>query len=128
MCAKDFLNPYNSIGVRLDNTFLMISATQRTKSQLCHNDRLAEAMREAAVSILITVLTDVLSFASGLVTDFRAVQAFSLYTIVAITFTFFIQLTFVLGVLSLSLKNEELNRHTVLTCLEVKEISGELKL
>jgi len=56
----------------------MISAVHHTKRGLGADQRLAEAMSEAAVSITITVLTDVLSFAVGLITDFLAVQVSAL--------------------------------------------------
>jgi len=111
-------------GVRLDNTFLMISAVHHTRADLPSADRLAEAMSEAAVSITITVLTDLLSFGVGLVTDFRAVQAFSLYTIVAMALTFAYQLTFLLGVLALSLRAEENGKHSIVPCVSVKQITG----
>jgi len=57
--------------VRLDNTFLMVAAVNRVGRHMTVADRLAEAMREAAVSITITVLTDILSFGTGIFTDFR---------------------------------------------------------
>uniref|UniRef100_A0A915I8M6 SSD domain-containing protein n=1 Tax=Romanomermis culicivorax TaxID=13658 RepID=A0A915I8M6_ROMCU len=45
--------PFLVLGVRLDNTFLMMSAVHRTKRTLNAQERLAEAMSEAAVSITI---------------------------------------------------------------------------
>uniref|UniRef100_A0A915HSA6 SSD domain-containing protein n=1 Tax=Romanomermis culicivorax TaxID=13658 RepID=A0A915HSA6_ROMCU len=111
--------PFLVLGVRLDNTFLMISAVHHTKRHLSAQERLSEAMSEAAVSITITVLTDILSFATGLITDFYSVIVFSVYTIATVSITFAYQLTFLLGVLALSLKNEQNNVHSVATCREV---------
>lgn len=100
----------------MDNTFLMISAVHHTKRTLTAQQRIAEAMSEAAVSILITVLTDILSFGVGIFTDFIAVQMFSIYIMVAMAITYCYQLTFLLGVLVLSVRAEERNCHTIITC------------
>uniref|UniRef100_A0A915IC75 SSD domain-containing protein n=1 Tax=Romanomermis culicivorax TaxID=13658 RepID=A0A915IC75_ROMCU len=92
--------------------FLII--VQPTGRDSALHDRLQEAMGDAAVSITITVLIDVLSFGVGLATDFLAVQIFSVYILVAISITFVYQLTFLLGVLVLSLRAEEQNLHSVI--------------
>jgi len=107
--------------VRLDNTFLMVSAAHQTGAGTGEGarERLARAMADAAVSITITVLTDILSFGIGLATDFLVVQMFSLYTMVAISVTFANQLTLVMAVLALALQAEQSNRHSLLPCLDV---------
>uniref|UniRef100_A0A915K0D5 SSD domain-containing protein n=1 Tax=Romanomermis culicivorax TaxID=13658 RepID=A0A915K0D5_ROMCU len=121
--------PFLVLGVRLDNTFLMISAIHHTKRTLPAKQRLAEAMSEAAVSITITVLTDILSFAVGLFTDFISVQTFSLYTVVGVTITFAYQLTFLMAILSLSLEAEERNKHNVVAYFDTVSLdSKELSL
>lgn len=99
----------------MDNTFLMISAVHHTKRTLSATERVAEAMSESAMSITITVLTDVLSFAVGIPTDFMAVQLFSIYTVIAMLITYAYQLTFLLGILVLSVRAEERNAHTLIT-------------
>lgn len=105
----------NYLGVRLDNTFLMISAVHQTKRTLTTTERVSEAMSESAMSITLTVLTDILSFACGIPTDFKAVQLFSIYTVVAMLITYMYQLTFLLGVLVLSMRAEEKNAHSLIT-------------
>uniref|UniRef100_A0A915L2F8 SSD domain-containing protein n=1 Tax=Romanomermis culicivorax TaxID=13658 RepID=A0A915L2F8_ROMCU len=70
-------------------------------------------MCEAAVSITVTVLTDVLSFATGLAANIPAVIIFSLYTTVAVIFSFIYQLTFSMGLLVLALRMEERGGHSL---------------
>ncbi|OUC45855.1 patched family protein [Trichinella nativa] len=99
-CEVVAVMPFLVISVRLDNTFLMLSAMSHTQPSMAAESRIPDAMAEAAVSITITVLTDVISFAVGYLTDFPAVQLFCLYTCVAMMISFFYQLTFLLGLMS----------------------------
>lgn len=115
------------LAVRLDNTFLMIGALEITKRTLPPKERIVHAMTEAAVSITITVLTDILSFACGVWTDFPSVQIFSIYTSVAIFITFVYQLTFLLGILVLSARAEEKGLHAVLPCVKVQPVDEASK-
>lgn len=125
MRKKLICKSFEFAGVRLDNTFLMISAIHHTNRKWSAKERVSEAMSESAVSITITVLTDILSFAVGLFTDFVAVQLFSLYTVVAMTVTYLYQLTFLVGVLVLSLRVEEKNHHSLL--VNRKTVQPDLK-
>lgn len=105
--------PFLIIAVRLDNTFLMIAALDNTKRTLPVRERISEAMAEAAVSITITVLTDIFSFSFGILTDFLAVQIFCTYTTAAIVVTWVYQLTFLLGFLVLYARWEENHKHAL---------------
>lgn len=108
--------PFLIVSVRLDNTFLMISAIRHTSNRLPVEERIGQAMAEAGVSITITVLTDVFSFALGILTNIPAVQIFCAYTTAAIMTTFFNQLTMVMGVLVLTMRQERQSVHCVLLC------------
>ena len=52
---------------------------------------MGECMAEAAVSILITALTDVFSFGVGTITSIPAVQIFCIHTGMALAITFLAQ-------------------------------------
>ncbi|KFD52451.1 patched family protein [Trichuris suis] len=112
--------PFLVVSVRLDNTFLMISAVRRTSPQKSVEDRIGDAMSEAAVSITITVLTDVFSFALGILTNIPAVQIFCAYTTAAIATTFFNQLTIMMAVLALTLRMERKSLNCVLICVKTQ--------
>ncbi|XP_074126825.1 patched domain-containing protein 3 [Sminthopsis crassicaudata] len=85
--------PFLILGVGVDDTFIMISAWQRTKLIHSIEQRLADTYAEAAVSITITTLTDVLAFYIGIMTPFKSVQAFCIYTGTTFLFCFLYNIT-----------------------------------
>ncbi|KAL3079182.1 hypothetical protein niasHT_036235 [Heterodera trifolii] len=106
--------PFLVVAVGVDNMFLMIAAVRRTNraSPVCR--RMGEAMADAAISMLITALTDALSFGVGAITTIPAVQIFCIYTCAAITITFVYQMTFFAALLALAIKWEANGLHCVL--------------
>lgn len=91
--------------------FIMISSWQQTKVKDKVEERMAETYAEAAVSITITTLTDVLAFYIGILTSFRSVQSFCIYTGTAILFCFLYNVTCFGAFLALNGRREESNRH-----------------
>lgn len=75
----------------VDNMFLMIAAIRRTNRASTVSRRMGQAMSDAAISMLITALTDALSFGVGTITSIPAVQIFCIYTGTAIAITFIYQ-------------------------------------
>ncbi|MPC25514.1 Patched domain-containing protein 3 [Portunus trituberculatus] len=67
-------------GIGIDDTFVMLAAWRRTKIQDSVPDRMAQTFADAAVSVTITSLTDMISFFIGAITPFPCVQIFCLYT------------------------------------------------
>uniref|UniRef100_A0A8C9VBS8 Patched domain containing 3/pseudo n=1 Tax=Scleropages formosus TaxID=113540 RepID=A0A8C9VBS8_SCLFO len=68
------------IRIGVDDMFILISCWQQTNVHDKVEDRLADTYKEAAISITITTLTDVLAFYIGLMTPFRSVRSFCLYS------------------------------------------------
>ncbi|XP_036376039.1 patched domain-containing protein 3-like [Megalops cyprinoides] len=110
--------PFLILGVGIDDMFIMISAWQQTNVHDKVEQRLADTYKEAAVSITITTLTDVLAFYIGLMTPFGSVQSFCLYTGTALLFCYLYNITFFGAFMALNGRREASNRHW-LTCMKI---------
>uniref|UniRef100_A0A8C9FXX0 Patched domain-containing protein 3 n=1 Tax=Pavo cristatus TaxID=9049 RepID=A0A8C9FXX0_PAVCR len=114
--------PFLILGVGVDDMFIMISSWEQSSSQADKSDaksRLAETYREAALSVTITTLTDVLAFFIGTWTAFPSVRSFCLYTGTAFVFCYVYVITFFGAIIVLNHKRVKENRHW-LTCMQVK--------
>uniref|UniRef100_UPI00398F5DDB patched domain-containing protein 3-like n=1 Tax=Pristiophorus japonicus TaxID=55135 RepID=UPI00398F5DDB len=121
--------PFLILGIGVDDMFIMLSSWQKTKVDDKVEDRLAETYAEAAVSITITTLTDVLAFYIGIMTPFRSVQSFCVYTGTTVLFCFIYNITFFGAILALNGRRESSNRHWLtLRKVEENHKPGESKL
>ncbi|KAK9962835.1 hypothetical protein ABG768_008185 [Culter alburnus] len=116
--------PFLILGIGVDDMFIMISCWQKTEVNKAVEVRLAETYKEAGVSITITTLTDVMAFYIGLMTPFRSVQSFCMYTSTALLFCYIFNITFFGACLALNGRREKGNRHW-LTCMKVPEATGD---
>ncbi|XP_048418232.2 patched domain-containing protein 3-like [Stegostoma tigrinum] len=103
--------PFLILGIGVDDMFVMLASWQKTKVTDEVEDRLADTYAEAAVSVTITTLTDVLAFYIGIMTPFRSVQSFCVYTGTTVLFCFIYNITFFGAVLALNGRREASNRH-----------------
>nr|XP_054504329.1 patched domain-containing protein 3-like [Agelaius phoeniceus] len=113
--------PFLILGVGVDDMFIMIASWEqslRKNEKSCVKSLLAETYAEAALSVTITTLTDVLAFFIGTWTAFPSVRSFCLYTGTAFVFCYVYTMTFFGAVLVLNHKREQGNRHW-LTCMRV---------
>lgn len=101
--------------------FIMIASWEKSSRKKEKSDvksLLSETYAEAALSVTITTLTDVLAFFIGTWTLFPSVRSFCLYTGTAFVFCYIYTLTFFGAVIVLNHKREQGNRHW-LTCMPV---------
>ncbi|XP_033320041.1 patched domain-containing protein 3 isoform X2 [Bombus bifarius] len=108
--------PFLMIGIGIDDTFVMLAAWRRTSIMKPVPERMAATLSEAAVSITITSLTDMISFFIGILSPFPSVQIFCIYSGFAVVFTFVFHLTFFTGCVAISGYCEQKNLHSVLCC------------
>ncbi|TNN81440.1 Patched domain-containing protein 3 [Liparis tanakae] len=112
--------PFMILGIGLDDMFIMISCWQRTRVLDSVPDRLADAYRDAAVSISITTLTDALALFLGYGSPFGSVRSFCLYSGVSICFCYLYSVTFLGACLALNGQREAENKHWF-TCAKIPE-------
>uniref|UniRef100_A0A182NVC6 SSD domain-containing protein n=1 Tax=Anopheles dirus TaxID=7168 RepID=A0A182NVC6_9DIPT len=101
------------MGIGIDDTFVMLAAWRRTSVKLSVPERMGHMMSEAAVSITITSLTDMISFWIGILSPFPSVQIFCAYSGFAVCFTYLWHITFFAGCMAVSGHCEFKNLHAI---------------
>ena len=106
-----------------------MAAWRQTDFRWTVEERMGKAFSEAALSISITSITDVLSIGIGAITQFRSVRIFCAYTAVAVVFDYFYQITFFAACMVLTGKREAANLHpaTCAKAVPMSEAGREIK-
>ncbi|KAM6134318.1 patched domain-containing protein 3-like [Pterocles gutturalis] len=110
--------PFLILGVGVDDMFIMIASWEQSLRRKAKSDvklLMSETYTEAALSVTITTLTDVLAFFISTWTAFPSVRSFCLYTGTAFVFCYIYTMTFFGAIIVLNHKREQANRHW-LTC------------
>uniref|UniRef100_A0A8D0C637 SSD domain-containing protein n=1 Tax=Salvator merianae TaxID=96440 RepID=A0A8D0C637_SALMN len=81
LCGVPFIitagsTPFLTLGVGVDDMFIMVSCWQQTQVKKSVRDRMADTYAEAAVSVTITSLSDILAFYIGIGSSFLSIQSF----------------------------------------------------
>ena len=109
--------PFLMLGIGIDDTFVMLASWRRTSVHDSVPERMATCYSDAAVSITITSITDMLSFWIGVITPFPCVQIFCVYTGACVAFTYFWHITFFGACMAISGYAEKQNRHAITCCV-----------
>jgi hypothetical protein len=99
----------------MDDAFVMLAAWRQTNPLDPVPTRLSNCYSEAAVSITITSLTDILSFCVGLVTPIPSIQLFCAYAGTCVLGIYIWQLFFFGAILSGS---KQLRNPKLVTCVQ----------
>ena len=108
----------------------MLAAWRQTNPMDSVPTRLAHCYSEAAVSITITSLTDMLSFYVGLLTPIPSIQLFCAYAGTSVLGVYIWQVLCFGAILAISGDQEAGNRHSIFWWIQAtpKSKAGKLKL
>lgn len=104
----------------------MLAAWRRTSVKDSVPIRMGNMLSEAAVSITITSVTDMISFWIGIISPFPSVRIFCTYSGFAVCFTYLWHITFFAGCMAISGYCEQSNRHAIF-CFKVMPVSVAIK-
>lgn len=77
---KEYHKDLFAAGIGIDDTFVMLAAWRRTPVTMSVPERMGHTMSDAAVSITITSVTDMVSLWIGMLSPFPSIQIFCLYS------------------------------------------------
>ncbi|XP_055963144.1 patched domain-containing protein 3 [Sorex fumeus] len=103
--------PFLILGVGVDDVFIMIAAWQESSYSENVSQRLSSIYFKVAVSITITTLTNVLAFYTGVLTSFRSVQYFCIYTGTTLIFCYLYNITCFGAIMALDGRREVICVH-----------------
>uniref|UniRef100_A0A0A9X8T6 Patched domain-containing protein 3 n=3 Tax=Lygus hesperus TaxID=30085 RepID=A0A0A9X8T6_LYGHE len=118
----NLVSPLLMCSIGIDDTFVMLAAWRRTPITASVPERLAATMAEAAVSITITSVTDMVSLWIGMLSHFPSIKIFCLYSSFAVGFIFVWHITFFAACMAISGYSEQKNKHSVF-CFRVDPVS-----
>ena len=102
--------------VGLDNSFVILNSWHRTDRKSSVEDRMGDTLSESGVSILITSITNIISFYTAVLAPYPYVQIFCLYTGTSLLVNLIYMLTFFCACLAISGKFEEQRRSGLTFC------------
>ena len=108
--ALNYAAPFLLLGIGIDDTFVMLSAWLRSPQHASVPERMGMCYSEAAVSVTVTSITNILSFFAGVITPFPCVRIFCIYTGTAVAFIYVWQLTFFGACLAIAGRREKRNK------------------
>ncbi|XP_023229391.1 patched domain-containing protein 3-like [Centruroides sculpturatus] len=111
--SPNFMIIFLILGVGVDDGFILIAAWRRTDVNHSVPERMKQAYAEAAVSITITSLTNLLAFCTGFVTPYKCIHIFCAYAALSIVFDYIYQLLFFGGLMALDGYREEHKLHSL---------------
>ncbi|XP_033120949.1 patched domain-containing protein 3-like [Anneissia japonica] len=109
-----------TIGIGLENTFILLSSWRETDPRLTTEDRLSRCYNDTAISIAITSFANVIIYMIGAINPFLCIRVPCLCAGFSILFTYVYQITFFGACLFYTGKQENENSHC---CAHVKDKS-----
>jgi predicted RND superfamily exporter protein len=111
------------LGLGVDDAFVICSEFVRHTTahpELSIEDRIQMTTRSGGISVLVTSLTDALTFLIGATTALPALSSFCIYAGIGVWGCFVFMMTLFLPLLALNARRAEANRFDVFCCFKAK--------
>nr|CEL64283.1 TPA: Sterol sensing 5-transmembrane protein, related [Neospora caninum Liverpool] len=108
--------PFLVMGIGVDDVFVIINSYSLTFTRTVAKERLTITMRDSGLSITITTLTSIISFAIGATSPYLAIRNFCWITAAGILGGYLMCITFFLACLSIDAYYEERRQQTMARC------------
>ncbi|VDN08148.1 unnamed protein product [Thelazia callipaeda] len=102
---------HSVVAIGIDDMFVMNACWEQTNQKDSASKRMSSMMAHAGVTISITNITDILSFAIGCVSELPGIQLFCSYACITVVFSYLYQLTFFTAFLGIMGEVEQNQRH-----------------
>ncbi|XP_023238553.1 patched domain-containing protein 3-like [Centruroides sculpturatus] len=98
----------------MDDSFVLLAAWRRTDKNHSVKQRMSETFSDVCISITITSLTNFISFILGVITPYRNIRIFSIYSAISVLFDYIYQIFFFGAVMAIDGYREKQNFHSLL--------------
>ena len=118
--------PFLVLAIGVDNIFILVNCfEEETNSSQDVPTRVGLALASVGPSITLAALAESSAFMLGLMTKMPAVQAFAVYSAVAIFFDYLLQITCFVAFLTLDARRKTSNRIDCLPCIQLPRVSSK---
>ncbi|XP_067131191.1 patched domain-containing protein 3-like [Centruroides vittatus] len=102
-----------TIGIGMDDSFVLLAAWRRTNKNHSVKERMSETFSDVCISITITSLTNFISFILGVITPYRNIRIFCIYSAISVLFDYIYQIFFFGAVMAIDGYREKHNFHSL---------------
>ncbi|XP_067131216.1 patched domain-containing protein 3-like [Centruroides vittatus] len=113
-----------TIGIGMDDSFVLLAAWRRTNKNHSVKERMSETFSDVCISITITSLTNFTSFILGVITPYRNIRIFSIYSAISVLFDYIYQIFFFGAVMAIDGYREKHNFHSLFLYHVRTDVSG----
>jgi Niemann-Pick C1 protein len=114
--------PFLVLAIGVDNIFILVNAYERSDPELPIQVRIAESLSDVGPSITLASLSECFAFLLGALTKMPAVQAFALYSSVAVFADYILQITCFVALMYWDARRFNASR---VDCMPVIKIHGK---
>lgn len=112
--------PFLTLGVGVDDMFLLVSSYRDTVRGVAHNE-IGHLLKETGLSVLLTSVNNILAFSVGGILPVPALRSFCFQTAVLLFFNMFAIITFFPAIIALDLSRRKARRVDIFCCLSMKD-------